>query len=98
MGAGWAGETEEAGRAPGYTAIGMPGWKKGPQGQHGQQARSDTAGAHQQGGPASSQVRVPAPVAQVGIATTAGNPGTSHAHGRAGLCGQGSGIQQEKND
>lgn len=32
MGAGWAGQTEEAGRAPGYTAIGMPGWKKGPQG------------------------------------------------------------------
>lgn len=55
----WRGRGNSRGRqgshAPGCTAVGIPGWEKRPQGQHGQQARSNTAGAHQQGGLASSQ-------------------------------------------
>lgn len=73
------GETEEACRAPTLQgaqqqACGHAWWEEGPKGQHGKQARSETAGAHQQGGPASSQVRVPDPAAQEGMATMAGRP------------------------
>lgn len=98
----WVGRGDRRGRqgshAPGCTATGMLGWEEEPQGQHGQQTRSNTAGAHKQGGPASSQVRVPAPDAQAGTVTTAGKPRDQPCTWHGWALWPGCGIQQEKND